>query len=59
VFPDDQAIKWDGETLEAGSRALTLDEEVELGGGEGSSGTPGVSVPDACDKDTPLFIVNT
>ncbi|MFE7507835.1 hypothetical protein [Promicromonospora sp. NPDC057488] len=58
VFPDDPAIRWDGETLLAASQAWHLGEQVELGGGEGSRGDDGLSVPDACDPDAPLFIVN-
>ncbi|MFD6444609.1 hypothetical protein ACFWEJ_05895 [Promicromonospora sp. NPDC060204] len=59
VFPDDPAIRWDGETLLAASLALPLGEQVELGGGEGSAGSDSISVPEACDPDAPLFIVNS
>lgn len=59
VFSDDPAISWDGESLLAASRAMPLGEQVDLGGGGGSRGIKGVSVPDACDPDAPLFIVSS
>lgn len=58
VFPEDGAIRWDGDVLRVGSRGFTLGEMVDLTGGEGTVGDADLNVPDACDPEASVFVVH-
>ena len=59
LFPADRSIRWEDDLLRIGNVQYQLETVVTFTGGEGTREAAGVSVPEGCSPDAPVFVVST